>query len=72
MSYIKADEFQEGLIDNFKLVMTEKEIRYANPQYAERQTPSYVSACERACLNPTHEDVKIAWFHLGNRYLRGL
>jgi len=72
VSYIKADDFQEALIDNFKLVMTAKQIKSAKPKYADKQTPSYVQFCRNACLNPTHEDVKIAWHHLCNRFLRGL
>jgi hypothetical protein len=72
MSYILPDEFQEGLIDNFKLVMNDKEIKNARFSYAKNQTKKYKEICKRACLTPNHNDVIIAWFHLGNRYLRGL
>jgi len=66
MSYILPDEFQEGLIDNFKLVMTDKEIKNARFSYAKNKTKKYKEICQRACLNPNHVDVIIAWFHLGS------
>jgi len=72
MSYITPDEFQTGLIENFKLVMTENQIRCARFSYAKKQNNTYKKICKRACLTPTHEDVIIAWFHLGHQYLRGL
>lgn len=74
MSYIKADEFQEALIENFKLVMNEKQLRNARFSYTHKKTKSksYKAICKKACLNPEGPDVIVAWYHLGNRYLRGL
>lgn len=72
MSYIQADEFQEALIENFTLVITDKQLRNARFSYAQKQKKSYKEICRKACLNPKHTDVIVAWYHLGNRYLRGL
>jgi len=72
MSYIQADGFQEALIENFKLVMTERQLKNARFSYAQKQTKSYKEICKKACLNPKGTDVIVAWYHVGQRYLRGL
>jgi len=72
MSYILPDEFQECLIEDFRAVMTDKQIKNARFSCAKKQTKSYKEICKKMGWRPDGPDVIIAWFHLGNRYLRGL
>lgn len=72
MSYIIADKVQENMIESFRSILTEDQLKNTRFSFARKQAENYKNICNQVYLNPGEEDVIIAWYHLGHRFLRGI
>jgi hypothetical protein len=72
MSYILADQTQEGVIETLLEVISKKQLPYLRDSSAKKKSTIFTNICKKAGLNPDAEDVAIAWSHIVNRSCRGL
>jgi len=72
MSYILMNEEEAKKEKLFREKLTEPKIHYAYFRHAKNKTKYFIDMCKRANVNPNEESTKVAWFHLHQRYMRGL